>query len=224
MDGFVALLVLAGIGIVIYYFSKISSGNIPTNSESEISKFKNDIPKEFNNYVYCLDNTGIAFDLDNDKVLLLEGGVRKIYPRDEIRSAESSVEGAQEWYYSGGDLVHKAFGKLNAALENRVERRKAFDQSGIFIQVADIQHPVWQIKFSDTKLLQRYAEILRQYFEGTLKPEGALKSPSPNASKPGFCPHCGADCREYPMAVACHACHQFFNDAHEPLSPSQAGK
>ena len=108
----------------------------------------------------------------------MQEGIARIYPRAQIRSAKASLEGADEWYCSGGDLVHKAVGKVNAALDNRIERRKAFDQSGIFVQVADIERPVWQVKFSDEKLLKKNVEILTQYFEGTLKLEAEKKPPT----------------------------------------------
>lgn len=215
MDGFVGLLAIVGLILALYYFRKISSGFIPRTSETQINKFKDDIPKEFNDYVYCLDCSGVAFDLVNDRVLLMENNRRKIYSREEIRDAETSIAGAREWYYSGGSLLNKAVGKFNTALDNRVERRKAYAESGLFVQVADIDHPVWQIRFSDERQLQKYAEIFRQFFEGTLKPRA--EKMTPHAAKPGFCPHCGADCREYPQAVACHVCHKYFDEGHRPL-------
>lgn len=217
MDTLVAILVIAGIILVLYYFIKIGSGFIPRTSETQINKFKDDIPKEFKDYVYYLDCSGVAFDLENDRVLLMENNRRNIYSREEIRGAETSIAGAREWYFSGGSLLNHAVGKFNTALDNRIERRKAYDESGLFVQVADIDHPVWQIRFSDERRLQKYAEIFRQFFEGTLKPYAERKAPHPYATKPGFCPHCGADCREYPQAVACHACHQYFNEQHKPL-------
>lgn len=62
------------------------------------------------------------------------------------------------------------------AMDNRKERQKAYKQSGIFVEVADIDHPVWQIKFSDGDMMRRYWEIFRQYLEGTLRPQSTSQS------------------------------------------------
>ncbi len=152
---------------------RIYLSRIPKTSQSAINQFKASIPKEFHNYVYYLDDTGVAFDLENDKLLLLQDGLGKAYPRSEIRGVTSNVEGANQWKAAGGVSVTEAY---HMAMDNRKERQKAYKQSGIFVEVADIDHPVWQIKFSDGDMMRRYWEIFRQYLEGTLKPQSPSQS------------------------------------------------
>lgn len=62
------------------------------------------------------------------------------------------------------------------AMDNRKERQKACKQSGIFVAGADIDHPVWQIKFSDGDMMRRYREIFRQYLEWMLRPQSTSQS------------------------------------------------
>lgn len=168
MEGFVSFFLFA---FVAYIGFKIISGTIPKESKSDLINFKNMIPKEFHNYAYCLDGSGIAFDIQNNKILLMQDLVKNTYDKDDIRNAEGRIEGATRWWSKGGGLVKGSINKANDALNNRIERKKAYKQSGIFVSVADIDHPVWQIKFSNTLQLQRYMEILSQFLEGNLKPE-----------------------------------------------------
>jgi hypothetical protein len=43
---------------------------------------------------------------------------------------------------------------------------EAKENTGLFISVADVDHPVWQIRIRDQKLLDRWSEILLQSFGG----------------------------------------------------------
>lgn len=60
---------------------------------------------------------------------------------------------------TGGRVVSGTLLQLDTSMDNRRERQKACNQSGIFVEVADIDHPVWQIKFSDGNMMRRYWEI-----------------------------------------------------------------
>lgn len=160
---------------------------LPPKSQPKNSEFNKSLPEEFQNYGYLLEETGVAFDIENERLFLKNGDTHKIYQKSEIRDIQSNMHDLQQWS-AGGNIM---------------------------VRIADVEHPLWQIKFFDGNELARYMEIFSQFQEGVLKKPAPPVIP--NAGQPGFCPHCGADCREYPNAVACYACHQYFNEAHQPL-------
>lgn len=165
-------LIFLGLWIFLCYFViKFFSGSVPKTSKGEIDNFKETLPKEFHDYIYCLDRTGIAFDVASNRIFLMQDTQKKIYALSEIREVNSAWQGATQWWSKGGGLVNGTARKINVALDNRIERKKAYDESGIFVRVADIDHPLWQIKFSDTRQLYRYFEILQQFLDGDLRPE-----------------------------------------------------
>lgn len=64
--------------------------------------------------------------------------------------------------------MQKGFAAIGTSLNNRIEPKKAYDKSGLFGHVTDIDHPVWQIKFSEKRLMQKYYEIFAQFLDGIL--------------------------------------------------------
>lgn len=200
--------IIVGLMIFVFYFViKAFSGSVPQISKGEIENFKETLPKEFHDYVYCLDRTGIAFDVASNRIFLMQDAQKKIYALSEIREVNYAWQGATQWWSKGGGLVKGTVSKINVALDNRIERKKAFDESGIFVRVADIDHPQWQIKFSDTQQLQRYFEILQQFLDGVLRPE--TQPATQTEDKDYLCPHCGAT--RYADASACWACHRQYD-------------
>lgn len=111
-------------------------------STAEIKDIKTRIPEEFHNYVDYLDSTGVAFDPENGEALLKGNALQKIYTRAQIRSVESGIASAAEWYTTRGSLLQKGFAAVGTSLNNRIERKKAYDKSGLFVHVTDIDHPV----------------------------------------------------------------------------------
>lgn len=159
----IAILLIA---FLIWRISLIFIIRVPKASKGEIDEFQASLPKGFG-YPYFLAGTGFAVNVEEEKLLLKNGGLEKIYPRSAIREINSD-EGSYD--------INKIYGKaplisrINCAVQNRQNKKEAFDNSGIFIKVADIDHPQWQIKISDAKYGARCLEILSQFLDGTLKP------------------------------------------------------
>ena len=159
---------ILGVFVIAMFIFSFSSVKIPTVNSSQSIKGLNSIPENLS-YRYYLDNTGIAFDIENKNIYLLGSTedhliIRKTYNVSMIRDYSASYGGATKYY--GSDL--------ETTMVNLRNKKETYEQSGLFINVADIDHPQWQIKFSDEKLLLRYVEILKQFMEGTLpQPQSA---------------------------------------------------
>lgn len=153
-------LVVYGVIIILVLFFSVRSTIIPKVTSSKNIKGLKTIPENLS-YRYYLDNTGIAFDIENKNIYLICNQIKKTYNVKEIRKFS--------YYYSDGPQYNG--GDLHDFAENLKDKKNAYNNSGLFINVADIDHPQWQIKFSNETLLLRYFEILNQFTEGTLPPQ-----------------------------------------------------
>jgi hypothetical protein len=110
-------------------------------------------------YQHFADKTGIAVDPGQRTLHLLAGGVYKAYSFDDVRTWSTNLHHGGMVYGSG----------LNVAVANLANARQNAEASGLFLEVRDIDHPLWKIRFPTRKvqecemLLARWSEILRQH-------------------------------------------------------------
>ena len=162
MEGLVVFMLFVFLpGAFIFRFIK---SRIPKYSPAKMEEWRKTIPAQFQ-YPYYLDGTGYAIDINDKSIYLQDGNNHKIYNISQIRDVSWSISGHESMYYTGTSV---GVG-INVGLQNRANKKHAYKDSGIFITVADIDHPKWQIRFSDEKLLNRNMEILTQFMEGNLK-------------------------------------------------------
>jgi hypothetical protein len=109
-------------------------------------------------YKHIFNTSAIALNKGSQTLFLADGHTRKTYSFADVR----------KWSYevlSGGGVV--GGGGLQQVAINRQVNQANRDGSGFFVEVRDIDHPKWQIKFEhDSKMeteLLRWMEILRQY-------------------------------------------------------------
>ncbi|TJY58307.1 DUF4755 domain-containing protein [Sinimarinibacterium sp. CAU 1509] len=112
-------------------------------------------------YSYTYDGDGIAISASQRAVVLKKGTLIKRYGFDAIRNWETKVN-------TGNELINADF-RLNSISQtdsiNRKIRMANEASSGLFIEVRDIDHPRWHIRFSRHEMVQqvpRWMEILRQ--------------------------------------------------------------
>jgi hypothetical protein len=99
------------------------------------------------------ERTGIWLSAKAKEIVLLaEGGCHKTYPFANIRSWKT------KHIQPRVDVVHD----MATARGNQSLARQAKAESGLFLSVKDIDHPTWRIVISDTKMQDRWMEILRQ--------------------------------------------------------------
>ncbi len=125
----------------------------------ERGKFISELP-EFKaaDFSHVYAGTAIALNKSNQTLFLAQGEVHRGYPFSDVR----------KWSYevlSGGGVVGN--GGLRQVAINRQVNEANREGSGLFVEVRDIDHPKWHIKFEhDSKIeteLLRWMEILRQH-------------------------------------------------------------
>lgn len=156
-------LVFAPLMLVVLVAWRTWTLRLPKVEEHDIKIFQDRLPEGFG-YPYYLDNTGYGINVEEDKIILVNGSSYKIYDRRAIRQIQSTEASWTE--YTGG----RGWEAVGASLTSAENRRNAFNDSGIFINVTDIDHPQWQIKVSDTYNRNRCYEILQQFLNRQLKP------------------------------------------------------
>jgi Domain of unknown function (DUF4755) len=144
---------LIAIGLFIYYFYK-KKNKVNTKSNA----FENSA-KDFQ-YMQYFQDTGIAVDPKGEKILLLSNGQQKEYPFSAIRSWSSNVSSGGH-FVTGSPLMN--IGMAGANIQRDRENKA---NTGFFIEVKDIDYPVWRISFPSSTMKQdmaKWTEVLRQH-------------------------------------------------------------
>lgn len=184
MEGLGALLF---IGFVLFVFFSMFKRNpntvIPKVANKDaLSTFAAEVGSGYG-YHYFFDNTGYAINMNEKTVAISTKGVLKIYPVSDIRKIERVMVTPQEIILTG---KHSIGDHARIGHQNDKYAREAYDDSGLFIHVADIDTPVINIKFIDEKLLEKSYEIFNQAMEGRLPHKdgyAAFENESLNATK-----------------------------------------
>ena len=155
--GFVLIIAL-GVPVLRFFMSRV-----PQTSSEEINRYKSTLPEGFG-YPYFLDETGHAINVKENQLLITANGKQHIYGLDQIRGFRYVMNGADQIHFMGAGVQ----ANVNAGLKNRALRKDAYKNNGIFVEVADIDTPVLQIKYSDEGDMRRSVEILQQFLYGTL--------------------------------------------------------
>lgn len=111
--------------------------------------------------------SGYALNIKEGKIFILSRGKSYIFPMEKIRQ--------YRWNWTTPGKV-RAYGEglagfmaaTDAVGENNRMKIEAFNESGIFLEIEDIDNPVMQIKFTNRAGIDRSFEILQQFFNRTL--------------------------------------------------------
>lgn len=112
------------------------------------------------NYHHLHGKTGIAVDSAKQELHLAAGGAYKVYPFSKIRSWETNIA-------SGGMVTYAPnfTSGIAATAGNLRQQRENRENTGLFLEVKDVDHPKWHIEFPPKDIkrqLERWMEILRQ--------------------------------------------------------------
>lgn len=116
------------------------------------------LPSAPANFRHAWLGTAIAVDPHARKVAMISRGVSKVYSFDDVRRYRWSIQ--RGGYVPGGGF--------EAAMANRRNNGEKRRNTGMFLEMRDIDHPSWQILFHRESDLKRWFEILSQAFEGQL--------------------------------------------------------
>lgn len=112
------------------------------------------------NYSHFHADSGIAVDPAKRELHLLSKGEHKIYPFSMIRKWETNIMTGGMTRYAPNMTAG-----LVATAENARQRRENMANTGLFVDVKDVDHPRWHIEFHPKDVqrqLERWMEILRQ--------------------------------------------------------------
>ena len=98
------------------------------------------------------DFTGLAINAERQLLLLASGRTMKAYPFNAVRSWEKKEQRA-------GRVIG---GGMEGAAVNLAEGINAANNTGIFVQVKDVDTPEWHIRFHKKREINRWFEILQQ--------------------------------------------------------------
>ncbi len=154
----IVAIIVIGVPIIRFFMSRI-----PKASAGEIDRYKSTLPEGFG-YPYFLDGTGHGVNVKEKKLLITSNGRQHIYGLESVRGFKYGMDGADQIYFSGKGVQ----ANINAGLKNRSLKKDAYKSSGIFVEVADIDTPVLQIRYSNEADMRRSVEILQQFMDGTL--------------------------------------------------------
>lgn len=102
--------------------------------------------------IHVEGKTGIAVNTERQEITLVNDAVIKTYPFSDIRNWERKSETAA--------LIHG--GGTQALGANVGAGMKAARNSGLFVQVKDIDYPEWRVQMADINIQKRWFEILTQ--------------------------------------------------------------
>jgi Domain of unknown function (DUF4755) len=142
------LSVLGLIGYLIYLSLKKKTNNM-TSTRDFI-----DLGRGFE-FHHSHKGTGIALDRKTEKIVLMEAGRQKEYAFSAVRNWETNIS-------TGGGVIG---GGLVGVAANRGAQAQNQANTGLFIEMKDIDNPKWHITFGPSDLkkeLPRWMEILRQ--------------------------------------------------------------
>lgn len=168
MEALFWMLVACFFGYV--FFILPFAGKAPKKINSfGIDRMRNSMPHEID-YDYFNDASGYAISVSDGKIYLCSNGVEKLFDKNDIRSIE------KQWVTPGKQHVVGKVGAADAAVLQHMKNKagkEAYDSSGIFVNVRDIDTPVFQIKFVKDEDMFRSFEIIRQFIDSELKPKSA---------------------------------------------------
>jgi hypothetical protein len=115
---------------------------------------------------FFMNSSGVAVDKEGKSIVLSEDGVSRVYTPEQVRSWESRLDRSALVGGGGGNMIDRS---VHAGQILRVAAN-AKENTGLFISVADIDHPIWHVRFRKQNEIDRWNEILQQFFKGKMAP------------------------------------------------------
>lgn len=166
------ILIFICIGLSCYLISYFNTQVPQKAQKSDIDAFKSLLTKGYG-YEYYHDGTGYAINVQANKIALYDN---TIYEYDVQKLKKIGYEwvtpgsvGRTKFYGEGLQTATRQIStNMREALDDRKLKLQAYEESGIFVSLSDIDHPTHQIRFIDENELRRSFEIISQFMDGTL--------------------------------------------------------
>jgi len=109
-------------------------------------------------YEHAEDDSGIAVNRQARTVTLLNAGQWKTYPFADVRAWKGYKVRPGQTLAVGGNLSSHV---AAMGAEARAKQEAAAD-TGLFVEVRDVDHPRWRVAMKDERAQLRWIELLRQ--------------------------------------------------------------
>lgn len=149
--------------VIIYIFAEFIY-----HQKKEQSKAENTLNQPGYYYQYLNDDTGMAFNIKESKLLLYSHGKTAVYPRSAIRSFESAIFVGSYDRDRLSNILEVPIKSLHNMVGQAIIENEADQKSGFIFRLADINCPKWFVHCNNEYQLTRYGEIIRQFMEGIL--------------------------------------------------------
>lgn len=170
----IGLVIIVAVAFVIYIMFKKTNKPTEPSAKPPLEMLLGGPPRF--GYVYYYDNyyeSGIGISSDLKTIGLFVHKTQKAYPVDKIRGHR--ISNVLPDIVLPGIVAGSSFNavltqvKLDRRVSNENKRLsdQAAAQSGLFIQVKDIDYPEWRI-YMDPENQKVWDEILTQLYDGTL--------------------------------------------------------
>jgi len=152
---------LVSIVLVAILLAMAASGGVSTGTRKQFEAKQ--LAAGYKYATMAGDSSGIAISPQHRLVLLRDTrGQEKQYPFDAIRGWKTNFQESVRVQGAGTGMAGlSAIGAANAM--NRDARRLNQKASGLFIELKDIDFPVWRVGFQSQEVQNRWHEILTQY-------------------------------------------------------------
>ena len=109
------------------------------------------------NFAHSERNTAIVLNSQTRQIAVSAGGESKIYGYDDLREWD-----VRKVSRAGGAVGYGVSGTIAAGSQNIAASMQADRETGLFLTMKDVEHPLWRVSMFDASDRARWAEILRQ--------------------------------------------------------------
>lgn len=152
-----------GVIVIAAFFVKESKRR---GTQKGVDRFNKLLPEGYN-FKYYNDFTGYAINAKERKVLLYSGEGR-IYAKYDI----SDIRNVERIWETPGKSVLVGKATIASTIQNShmnvKQREAAYENSGLYVFVKDVNRPRWHVKFENEQDLLKSYEIFCQAIEGNL--------------------------------------------------------
>lgn len=144
------------IGVVVWISSRARSARPDANTLKAAACEAVGIPSG-SKFAHVERNTAIALNSQTRKLAVSAGGESKVYNYDDVREWD-----VRKVSRGSGAVGYGLTGTISAGSQNIAASMQADRETGLFLTMRDIEHPVWRVSMFGSDDRARWAEILRQ--------------------------------------------------------------
>lgn len=144
------------IGAVVWISSRMRSGRPDQQALKEAACEAVGISID-SKFAHVERSTAIALNSQTRRIAVSAGGESKIYGYDDVREWD-----VRKVSRAGGAVGYGVSGTVAAGSQNIAASMQADRETGLFLTMKDVVHPLWRVSMFDPADRARWTEIFRQ--------------------------------------------------------------